>query len=114
MLRVALSKPPCKLVRRRGDGLWLAVDEIAHHDEVGGAARAHIGARRVQGGVAARDQDPGDDRGVEYRADEAEPLGAEPGRSRDAGDLDAVRVEILDTSRAACPVDIGEYHSEAL
>src|SRR5437879_10506280 len=114
MLRVAYRNLRAKLVRRRGDRLWLAVDEVVHHDEVGGAARAHIGARPVQSGVAAGDQDPGDDGGVEYRADEAEPLGAEPSRSWDAGDLDAVRVEILDPSRAACPVDIGEHHSEAL
>src|SRR3989454_1044044 len=40
-------------------GLRLAVDEVVHHDEVLGAARADIGDRRVQRGLAAGDQHPG-------------------------------------------------------
>src|SRR6266480_4633356 len=55
----------------------------------------------------------GDDRGLEYRTDKGEPLGAELGRRCDAGELDTVRVEILDP-RSGRLVDVGEHHPEAL
>src|SRR5206468_12479703 len=61
-------------------GLRLTVDEVVHHDEVLGAVRADIGDCCVQRGLAAGDQHPGDDRGVEHRTDEGEPLSAEMGR----------------------------------
>src|SRR6185437_2911831 len=96
-----------------GQGLRLAVDEIVHHDEVVGAARAQIGAGRAQGGVAARDQHPGDDRRIEHRSEERKALDAALGGGCDVGDADAVRVEILD-ARGARPVDVGEDDAEAL
>src|SRR5213592_3271944 len=100
-----MLQAPRRITRSLRQGLRLAVYEVVHHDEVLGAVRADIGARR--------DQHPGDDRGVEYRADEGEPLGAEMGRRCDAGELDTVRVEILDP-RSGRLVDVGEHHPEAL
>src|SRR5207247_5483821 len=97
---------------RLRQGLRLAVDEVVHHDKVLGAVRADIGARRVQCSLTAGDQHPGDDRGVEYRTDEGEPLSAEMGRRCDAGELDTVRVEILDP-RSGRLVEAGEDHPEA-
>src|SRR5881296_2262868 len=108
-----MLRPPCRISRSLRQGLRLTVDEVVHHDEVLGAVRADIGARRAQRGFATRDQDPGDDRGVEYRTDEGEPLSAEMGRRCDAGELDTVRVEILDP-RSGRLVDVGEHHPEAL
>src|SRR5690348_1447366 len=107
-----MSLPPGRVIRRWWHRLRLAVDEIVHRDEVVGAARADIGNGRAQGCLTAGDQHPGDDRGFEYRANEGEPLSAEVSRRCDAGDLDAVRVEILDP-RSGCLVDIGEDHPEA-
>src|SRR5439155_12578237 len=86
---------PC-IIGSLPQGLRLAVDEVVHHDEVLGAVRADIGARRVQCSLTAGDPHPGDDRGVEYRTDEGESLSAEMSRRCDAGELDTVRVEILD------------------
>src|SRR6266516_481159 len=108
-----MLQAPCRITRRLRQGLRLAVDEVVHHDEVLRAVRADIGARRAQRGFATRDQDPGDDRGVEYRADEGEPLSAEMGRRCDAGELDTVRVEVLHP-RSGRLVDVGEHHAEAL
>src|ERR1041384_8400741 len=107
------SLPPCRIIRSLRQGLRLAGDEGVHHDEVLVAARADIGDRLVQRGLAAGDQHPGDDRGLEYRADEGESLSAEMSRRCDAGELDTVRVEILDP-RSGCLVDVGEHHPEAL
>src|SRR5256884_4037293 len=108
-----MLQAPRRITRSLRQGLRLAVYEVVHHDEVLGAVRADIGARRAQRGFATRDQHPGDDRGVEHRSDEGEPLGAEMGRRCDAGELDTVRVEILDP-RSGRPVDVGDHHPEAL
>src|SRR5438445_4881952 len=91
-----MLQPPCRVIGSVRQGLRLAVHEVVHDDEVLGAASADIGDRRVQRGLAAGDQHPGDDRGFEYRTDEREPLGTELGWRCDAGELDTVRVEILD------------------
>src|SRR6185295_661145 len=101
LFRGSRTRHPRAVLVRAGprgwrDGLWLPVDEIVHRDEVGGAARAQIGAGRAQGGVAARDQHPGDDRRIEHRSEERKALDAALGGGCDVGDADAVRVEILD------------------
>src|SRR5438067_3079812 len=108
-----MLQPPRGITRSLRQGLRLAVDEVVHDDKVLGAVRADIGARRVQCSLTAGDQHPGDDRGVEYRTDEGEPLGAEMSGRCDAGELDTVRVEILDP-RSGRLVDVGEHHPEAL
>src|SRR5438046_8437342 len=100
-----MSQAP-RIIGSLRQGMRLAVDEVVHHDEVLGAVRAEIGDCCVQRGLAAGDQHPGDERGVEHRADEGEPLGAEMGRRCDAGELATVRVEILDPRRGRL-VDIG-------
>src|SRR5436309_14069867 len=108
-----MLQAPRRITGSWRQGLRLAVDEVVHHDKVLGAVRADIGARPVQCSLTAGDQHPGDDRGVEYRTDEGEPLGAEMGRRCDAGELDTVRVEILDP-RSGRLVDVGEHDPEAL
>src|SRR2546430_6467832 len=108
-----MLQPPRRVVGSLRQGLGLAVHEVVHDDEVLGAAGADIGDRRVQRGLAAGDQHAGDDRGLEYGSDKGEPLGAELGRRCDAGELDTVRIEILDP-RSGGLVDVGENHPEAL
>src|SRR5437667_408452 len=96
-----MLQPPPGITSSLRQGLRLAVDEVVHHDEVLGAVRADIGARRVQCSLTAGDQHPGDDRGLEYRTDEGESLSAEMSRRCDACEVDNVRVEILDP-RSGC------------
>ena len=74
-----------------GKGLWLAVEEVVHHDDV--MFRIII---RPWGDVAAGDPHPGDARLVEYDAEEGQAAIAR--RGRDVADEQplVVGVEVLD------------------
>ena len=74
----------------QGQGLWLAVDEVIHHDDV-----LFPIIIRPRGDVAARDPHPGDARVVKHDAEEGQAPIARRGRDEAAEQQLAVGVEVL-------------------
>ena len=71
--------------------LWLAVEEVIHHDDVMLAI-----VIRPRGDVAARDPDRRDARVVKHDAEEGKAPIARRGRNETAEDQPAVSIEVLD------------------
>src|SRR5512142_1360758 len=94
-------------------GMWFAIDEVVHYDEVLRAACRHVDAGRGQRGLSTGDPHPGDDRLIEYRTAERQQLRSVVIRGPQQGDADAVRIEEYDRGGAQL-IHVGEDRAETL
>src|SRR4030095_4897280 len=81
----------------RNKGLWLAVDEVIHHDDVMLAIIIRPG-----GNLATRDLHPGDARVGKHDAEEGQAVGVRRGRDEAAKEQIAVGIEVFDQRAGAC------------
>ena len=94
-------------------GLWLAVDEVIHHDDV------MLAIIILPRGLIGRDPDRRDARVVEFDTDEGQACIARRGRDKTAEDPLAVAIEILDQRAgfvwlaSIWQVNVCEDHAEA-